>query len=807
MSLSPSVMQLPIEGMSCAACSSRLQRRLESMPGVTQASVNLATASARIEGVVTLEGLEKLVKQTGFSVPRITQTFQLEGLSCASCVTKVEQAVAKLSGVERVAANLATGALLVTLIPDYVSQTTIQQAVQGVGYSLLASQEGEVESRAQTMQQREIRQLQHRLVVGALLVLVNMAMMHGWLPGVATLDEGWRNLLQGVCMTPVVLWSGWGFHRGAWQVLKHGSANMNTLVSVGSLSAYVASVGIALVPQWWSQAGQGGHLYFDTAGMIIVLILIGRWLEARAKGKTAGAIQALLALTPQTALRVQEDGGTETIAAAQVRVGDRLLVHPGAAVPSDGVVEVGEPYLHEAMLTGEPLPVQKGLGDEVSGGTLNGAVPFTMRASRVGGDTALARIIAMVRQAQGAKPPIARLADRIAGVFVPIILALATLVLLVWWLLLGAPFTHSLTHFIAVMIVACPCALGLATPTSVMVGTGRAARLGMLMRGGDVLERAQQVNAVIFDKTGTLTCGTPVLVNHQGAAALLAGVMAVEAQSEHPIAQALVKGLGEAGVVPAAASKVKSLTGYGMQGQVGEETLLLGRSILLEQRGVGLDPTLMAQAAMWAEQGQSVIHVAWQGQHAGLLSVADAVKAESAAGVAALQARGCAVYMVTGDNAKAAQVVAAQLGIAASHVRADTLPDGKAQVVAELQGQGLVVAMVGDGINDAPALARADVGIALGSGTDVAMESADIILMGGDVQGVARAIALSAAVLVNIRQNLFWAFGYNALLIPIAAGVLVPWGVMLEPAWAAAAMGLSSVTVVSNALRLGRLRL
>ncbi|MEG3639066.1 heavy metal translocating P-type ATPase [Magnetococcus sp. PR-3] len=798
-------LHLPIEGMSCAACSSRMQRRFNAMDGVSQASVNLATATAVVEGQVTLDALEKLVLKTGFSVPRVTQAFQLQGLSCASCVAKVEGALVTCSGVEKASANLATGELLVTYIPEHVTPLHIQQVVETVGYKLLVAEEGGAD-RTQLAQQREIKSLGQRLWVGAALVVLNMLVMHGHLPMLNALEPSWLNLLQGLLITPVVWWSGWGFHRGAWQVLKHGSANMNTLVSVGSLTAYFSSLFITVLPQWWAGAGQAGYVYFDTAGMIIVLILVGRYLEARAKQRTAGSIRALMALTPQTALLVGENGQIREVPAAELEVGDHLLVHPGATIPADGTIVDGAPHIHEAMLTGEPIPVQKEQGDVVAGGTVNGSVPFRMHTTRVGGDTALARIITMVREAQGAKPPIARLADRIAGVFVPVIITLATVVLLVWWLLLGADFSHALTHFIAVMIVACPCALGLATPTSVMVGTGRGARLGMLMRGGDVLERAHHVDAVLFDKTGTLTRGEPVLTNRLGEDDLLAAVMAVEVQSEHPIARAVVAGLSEVGLSPRTVTEVQSLTGHGMQAQVDGQRLILGRLSLLKEQGVEIDSDLVHQGDLWSSSGQSLIHVAWGGVHSGLLSVSDPVRRESKEAIAALKAQGCAVYLVTGDNAYTAKVVAEQVGIDPDQVMAETLPEHKADAVAQLQEKGLVVAMVGDGLNDAPALARADVGIALGSGTDVAVESADIILMAADVRGVARAMALSRAVLNNIRQNLFWAFAYNMVLIPIAAGVLVGWGVVLEPAWAAAAMGLSSVTVVSNALRLGRLK-
>ncbi|WP_085442471.1 heavy metal translocating P-type ATPase [Magnetofaba australis] len=791
--------RIPVSGMSCAACSSRLEKKLNEDMRINDASVNLATAQARISGEISLAELEAIVSACGFDVPRREARYPISGLSCASCVNKTEAALAALTGVTRATVDLANGEALVAYVAGVVEPEQLAEAVRKVGYEMdVEGAEEAAQAQADARREQELATLRQRLWGGVVLTLAGMAAMQ------LAPQSGWRNLLLWALATPVTFWSGWGFHAGAWRVLRHGSANMNVLVSVGSLSAYLFSVLVALNPPWG--AASGGHVYFDTAAMIITLILIGRYLEARAKGRASQAIRQLMDLTPHQAIRIDADGDEQQIPLTQVRVGDLLRVRPGERIPVDGVATEGESTVDESLLTGESMPVDKSVGDALAGGTINGHGSLTMRAERVGRDTALAHIIERVRQAQAAKPPIARLADRIAGVFVPVVVTLATLTGSIWaFAVPDATVGEAMSRFIAVMIVACPCALGLATPIAVMVGSGRGAELGILIRGGDVLESAGRIDVALFDKTGTLTQGKPELTDGPAdlEAASLAG--SVERHAEHPVARAIVTGLQTAQIdCERPVKSFKALAGRGVRGRVEEKKVLVGAPHWIISQGVDVPDAQQAVVRQLEGEGKTVMLIAVEGAYRGFLAVADAPKPQAAQALALLREQGVRCLMVTGDNAAAARYVGAQLGLAEADIHAEQLPDGKADLTAELRNQGARVAMIGDGINDAPALAQADVGVAMGGGSDVAMETADMALMGSDPRGVATALGLSRAVMRIIKQNLFWAFAYNVTLIPVAAGVFASFGLTLSPALAAGAMGLSSVTVVLNALRLRR---
>ncbi|MEO5353631.1 MAG: heavy metal translocating P-type ATPase [Magnetococcus sp. XQGC-1] len=797
---------LPISGLSCGSCSARLQRHLEGQAGVEQASVNLATARAHIVTTLPLSRLLEMVAETGFAVPEEQVSCTMRGLSCASCVRRAETALSALPGVRGVEINLANSTAQVRYIPENVSFSQMRQAVQALGFDLLAPSSAEApEDRAEEERQREHRELANRLGYGALLLGLLLLLDHGPMLGL----DHWFSLptrlnhgLQAIITTPLQFWVGWYFHRSSLLLLRHGAANMHTLVTVGTSSAYFYSLLVLFMPELFQQTGVAPEVYFETSGTIIVLILLGRFFESRARRQTSQAIRRLIGQVPTQARVVR---GTEEVEVplAELLPGDRVVVRPGEKIPVDGVVLEGRSEVDESMITGESLPVERGVGEPVIGGTLNGRGGLVCTITRVGQDSLLAQIIALVRQAQGAKPPIAHLVDRIAAIFVPLVLLIAAATFGAWWFFGPEPaVTHALINAVAVLIVACPCALGLATPTSIMVGTGRGAELGILIRGSAALETAHRLNWVVFDKTGTLTAGKPVLTDWSGTAEDLAWVAAAERSSEHPVALAIVAHARQEKLTLAKADFFEALPGEGVRARFGEQEVLVGSRRLLLANGVAIAP-LEETLAKFESAGKTAVLAAVAGRAAGVLAIADTLRPGSRGAVAALQQAGIEVALLTGDNRRTAQAIAEQLGI--RHVLAEVLPGEKAAEIARLQGEGGVVAMVGDGINDAPALARSDVGIAMGGGTDVAMEAAEITLMGSDPQGVVTAIQLSQATMSNIRQNLFWAFAYNIVLIPLAAGLWYPFfGVQLSPMLAAAAMGLSSVTVVSNALRLRR---
>jgi P-type Cu+ transporter len=755
--------------------------------------------------------------------PATSPTFEvalpIEGMTCASCVNRIERFLRKTPGVQDASVNLATEVATIVYLPDVAAREDLVAAVAAAGYEVRArptptdrdsatSSPAEERTADDLARAREARLLLVQAVVSIVVALSIMVLMAG--PAdLATMEQ--RNLLALIPATIVQAWAGRRFYRAAWRAARHGSSNMDTLVAIGTSAAWAYSVVLTLAPATVREAGLEPATYFDSAAIIIGLVLLGRWLEARAKGQTTGAIRRLAALRPSSARLVR--GSLERdVPLESVVVGDLLRVRPGDKVPVDGVVVDGSSAVDEALLTGEPIPAIKVQGDEVIGATLNTTGTFVMRATRVGRDTALARIVELVERAQGSKAPIARLADRIAEVFVPAVLLVAAVTFVIWMALGPEPrLTHALVAAIAVLVIACPCAMGLATPTAIMVGTGRGAEAGVLIRGGEALETAHKVDTVVLDKTGTLTVGRPVVDEVIAAEGfdvheILDLAASAEKGSEHPLAAAIIARarIDELGfrTIDGFATAVGGGVGATVVGDDGRRDVLVGSARWLGERGVDL-ASFQAVATPASADGRTIAFVVVDGRPAGMITITDPVKDDAPAGVAALTRQGIDAWLATGDGRATAEAVGRAVGIPPERILADARPADKTDLVERLQAEGRTVAMVGDGLNDAPALARADLGIAIGTGADVAIEASDVTLVGGDTRGIARAIALSRSTMTVIRQNLFWAFGYNVLLIPVAMGVLYPtFGITLNPAIAAGAMAFSSVAVVLNSLRL-----
>src|SRR5215204_2076786 len=815
---------IPVTGMSCASCVRRVERALADSKGVAEASVNFASEEASVAyhpEATKPEDLIRVIREAGYGADVGETTFGVTGMTCASCVGSVERSLRKLPGVVEASVNLANEKATVGSVAGKVKPQDLEKAVEGAGYGVAREDEG---ASAEGSREREYGKLRGDFFLAAaltaLILLGSLPMMLGFMPQVPV---AWLNLGLLVLATPVQFWAGRRFYRGAWGALRHGQANMNTLVVMGTSAAYLYSVVATLAPQLFA-AGRA-DVYFDTSALIITLILLGRLLEPRAKGRTNEAIKKLAGLQAKTA-RVVRGGEEMDVPVESVEIGEVVVVRPGEKIPVDGRVVSGESAVDESMITGESIPVMKREGDEVIGATMNTSGSFHFEATKVGQDTALYQFMRMVEEAQGSKAPIQRLADRISALFVPAVIGVAAATFVIWLLIGPAPaLTFALLNTVAVLIIACPCAMGLATPTSIMVGTGKGAESGILIRGGEALEGAHKLDTVVLDKTGTLTRGEPqltdvVVENGFREEELLRLVASAERTSEHPLGEAIVRGAKDRGLPLAEASAFEAVSGGGIRARVEGREVLVGSRRFLSEATV-CENSLLPKAEELAREGKTPIFVAVDGRSAGLMAVADVVRDEAREAVRWLHALGLEVAMLTGDNRRTAQAIARKLGI--DRVVAEVRPEDKSNEVKRLQAEGKKVGMVGDGINDAPALAQADVGVAIGTGTDVAMEAADLTLISGDVRGVARAIGLSKATVRNIEQNLFWAFAYNVALIPVAAGVLYPlfsngsvpevlrpvlgeYG-FLNPVLAAAAMALSSVTVVSNALRLRRVKM
>jgi P-type Cu+ transporter len=811
---------LPVEGMSCASCVGRVERTLQKLPGVHVAHVNLATEQAQITWAVASDVPAAIaaIEKAGYSVPLRTVTLQVQEMTCASCVGRVERVLKKQPGVLQAQVNLATEQAVVQVLPA-VDTAALLAAVAKAGYPAQvfgAQAPTALGSDAAALRHaQESQHLKRALCVAVVLtfpVFVLEMGGHVW-PAFhhmvqASLGQSTSWWLQWLLTTLVLVGPGRHFYLKGIPALLRAAPDMNSLVAVGTLAAYGYSLVATFAVQWLPEGS--AHVYYESAAVIVVLILLGRFLEARAKGNTSQAIQQLVQLQAKTA-RVIRDGAVQELDIAQVLQGDVLEVRPGERIPVDGVVLAGCSFVDESMISGEPVPVEKTAGALLIGSTVNQQGALRMQATKVGADTLLASIIRMVEQAQGAKLPIQALVDKVTMWFVPVVMGISLLTFVGWLVWGPAPaLSMALVNAVAVLIIACPCAMGLATPTSIMVGTGRAAQMGVLLRKGEALQQLKDACVVAVDKTGTLTKGKPELTDFLVAdgwerSHLLAQIAAVEEKSEHPIARAIVDAALSQGLVLPPVDGFESLTGQGVRAHVQGVAVEIGADRWMQALGAEVT-VFAADAERLAREGKTPLYVAINGQLAAMIAVADPIKDSTPAAIAALHQLGLKVAMITGDNRHTAHAIAQQLGI--DEVVAEVLPGGKVEAVQRLQADYGALVYVGDGINDAPALAQAEVGIAIGTGTDIAIESADVVLMSGDLPGVPKAMALSKATMSNIRQNLFWAFAYNVALIPVAAGLLYPFnGMLLSPMFAAGAMAMSSVFVLTNALRLRRFQM
>ena len=785
---------LPVSGMTCAACAARIERNLNKLPGV-QANVNFAAESALVSvdpQLTSAAAVLETIRKTGYSVPTQIAEFRIEGMTCAACATRVEKVLNKIEGVEA-AVNLASETARVRYVPGLATPEQLAQAIRRTGYGASARAEVNVEeerARRAALYRAELRRFWVSLALSLPLALQMLAMFGG------LHNEFFPRWLQLLLATPVQFWIGWRFYAGAWNALRGGGANMDVLIALGTSAAYGYSAVVTLAGLHHEQ------VYFEASALIVTLVLMGKLLEARAKLKTSAAIEALIRLQPKTA-RVEREGNVIEMPVESMQTGDIFIVRPGEAIPVDGSVTSGESGVDESMLTGESRPADKRPGDKVFAGTLNHQGLLRCRAEGVGSETMLAAIIRLVREAQGSKASIQRLADRVSGIFVPVVVTISALTFVLWWWL-GGDFATALANAVAVLVIACPCALGLATPTAIMVGTGRGAQAGVLIKNAQALEQAEKIRILIVDKTGTLTEGKPVVTDVVAAEGtskreLVAAAASLESGSAHPLAQAVVEHAREQGIALLAMREFQSMTGKGVQGtlelQGAEQLVILGSPQFVAERSRPIDE---ARIKPLIDQGKTVIAVASAERVLGYLAIADALRPSSHKAVAQLKAMGIDVVMLTGDNAATAKAIAESAGV--TRFQAQVLPGDKAAAVAKFKTEGRIVGMVGDGINDAPALAAADVSFAIGAGSDVAIEAADVALMRNDLLSVVDAINLSHATLSKIRQNLFFAFIYNVLGIPLAALG------MLNPVIAGAAMALSSVSVVSNSLLLRRWR-
>lgn len=796
---------LQITGMTCAACANRIEKGLKKIEGVTEANVNFALEKASViynPDQVNIQAMEQKIKDLGYDTIKDEVDFTIIGMTCAACATRIEKGLNKMPGVSKATVNLALETAHVEFNGAQVSPADMISKVEKLGYQAIPKEE---QADNVDYKQREIKQKKVQLLISAILsfpLLWAMASHFSFTSWIYLPDFLMNPWVQLVLATPVQFIIGRQFYVGAYKALRNKSANMDVLVALGTSAAYFYSLYLTIQWATMAHAYHAPDMYYETSAILITLIILGKLFEVLAKGRTSEAIKKLMGLQAKTALIIR-DGMEMNIPVEEVVIGDVVLVKPGEKIPVDGKVLEGNSAVDESMLTGESIPVEKKAGDEVIGATVNKNGILKIKAARVGKETALAQIIKVVEEAQGSKAPIQRIADTISGIFVPIVVAIAAITFFIWFIFVSpGEFASALEKAIAVLVIACPCALGLATPTSIMAGSGRAAEFGILFKGGEHLESMQKVQTIILDKTGTVTKGKPQLTDVQIAgmdeAAVLHLIGSAEKQSEHPLAEAIVAGIVAKGIVVASTEQFEAIPGYGIRAIVEGREVLVGTRKLMRRENIDFDQAGQVMER-YESEGKTAMLVAVDKNYAGIVAVADTIKESSKEAISKLKQMGIEVIMITGDNKRTAEAIAKQVGI--DHVLAEVLPEGKAEEVKKLQAQGKKVAMVGDGINDAPALATADVGIAIGTGTDIAMEAADVTLMRGELTSISEAIYMSRKTMANIKQNLFWALGYNTLGIPIAAvGLLAPWV-------AGAAMSLSSVSVVLNALRLQRVKL
>ena len=804
---------IPVKGMTCVNCAAAIQKDISKLVGVKSANVNYANEKAVVEFDPSSVGLNKFISsinELGYQAVTETVTIPVIDLD-VSRVQELEKIVTTIDGVLKALINPTAGTIEIEYIPGQIGMRDIRRTIEKAGFRLPQHVEGrsvlDIEKEAR---EKELSELRTKLTTSAVLsVLVMIGSFQDMLPIPALVPNHIMWFILFLLATPVQFWAGRHFYQNAWASIKHGSTNMNTLVVVGTSAAYGYSVVLTFFPSLLGHYGSHGGAYYDTATMIITLILFGKYLEARAKSRAGEAIKKLMGLQPRTA-RVIRENTEQDIPIEEVEAGDLIVVRPGEKLPVDGVIRNGYSTIDESMLTGESLPVDKKTGDTVIGATINKTGTFTFEATKVGRDTMLSQIIRMVQEAQGSKAPIQRLADYISSIFVPTVISIGLITFLVWYFF-GPPetrFTFALLNFIAVLIIACPCAMGLATPTAIMVGTGKGAEHGILFKNAESLERTQKINTVVLDKTGTLTRGEPqvtdVIRDGITEQELLYYAGSAEKGSEHPLGEAIVAAALARGISLEQADEFEALPGHGIRAKMQDREIILGNERLMTDRKIDFGQ-MLAQAEKLSFQGKTPMFVAVDNKAAGIIAVADTLKEHSKEAVAGLKKLGLEVVMLTGDNRRTADAIAKELGI--SRVLAEVLPQDKMDMVKKLQAEGRVVAMVGDGINDAPALTQADVGIAIGTGTDVAIEASDVTLIKDDLRVVADAMRLSRRTMKTIRMNLFWAFFYNVIGIPVAAGVLFPFfKILLNPMFASAAMAFSSVSVVSNSLRLRKFR-
>ena len=814
--MSDKTITLPITGMTCTNCAMNIERNVKKLDGVTEAHVNFATEEAAISydlKDIRIQDIIEKIRDIGYGIPNTNVELPLTGMSCANCAMNIERTLnKKVPGVVQASVNFATERASVEYIPSLTTLDDLIAAIEKAGFGAIRPDDTpEGEDAELAARRAEIKKQTRKFIVGVLFTVPLFVLSMGrdfsllgpWSHGL------WVNWLFLVLATPVQFYTGWDYYTGGWKSLKNRSANMDVLVAMGSSVAFFYSLLLLLFPFF------GQHVYFETSAVIITLIKLGKMLEARTKGRTGGAIRKLMGLRPKTATILKEGKEVE-ISLARVEVGDTVIVRPGESIPVDGIVLDGGSSVDESMLTGEPIPVDKGPGDRVAGGTINGEGLLQFEAKMVGKDTALARIIRLVQEAQGSKAPIQALADRVAAVFVPGVISLAFITFIVWWAV-GGEFVPAMIRLVAVLVIACPCALGLATPTAIMAGTGKGAEKGILFKNSEALEKATNLDTVVLDKTGTITIGKPSLVNiivkdgfYKSEDDLLKIGASVERGSEHPLGRAIVKEAEKRGITLLSLEDFKASRGLGVRGMVDGREIHLGKPKWFDETGIDIKAS-KTEIETLQREGKTVMVMTVDRQIAGAIAVADTLKPESKEAIGELHKQNLKVFMLTGDNAQTAKAIASEVNV--DEVFSEVRPEEKSLKVKELQESGRKVGMVGDGINDAPALAQADVGLAIGTGTDVAIETGDVILASGNLMGVSRAIRLSRATMGTIKQNLFWAFFYNVVLIPVAAGVLYPFESFpqflreLHPILAAFAMALSSISVVSNSLRLYRAKI